>query len=131
MRANPRYYARQLITACLQEPKRVTEIVTRFWQQVLADKRFAWRQRIVQEVDEVWRELTNRHQVTVSSHRQLAPTEQQLIRRELVKKFGPAADVAWDIKPHLLGGLVITVNNEKFDFSLKGTLDSMYYNLVK
>lgn len=131
MRSSPRYYAKQLVAACLEQPKRLGDIVNNFWHMVLADKRFAWRQRIVQEVDDVWQEVTGRSQVKVSSHRPLLPAECDHIMHELIKKYGSNIDFTWEVKPHILGGLVVTVNNEKFDFSLKGTLDSLYYNLAK
>ena len=131
MRLSPRLYAKQLVVACLAEPQRVNELVNKFWQRIWLDKKFSWRKSIVQEVGSVWHELTRRAEVKVSARRQLHPVEQKFIGNEITKKFGQDVDIRWEVKPHILGGLVVTVNNERFDFSLKGNLDSLYYNLVK
>ncbi len=130
MKVNPRYYAKQIITEALKAPTRQGEIIERWWRQVLKNKHFSWRQRIIQEVNEVWHSLTGERQVLVATSRELNLREQKEIVNDLKKAIVEKFTVAWQVKPHLLGGIVITVDGERFDFSLKRRLDKLYYRLI-
>jgi F0F1-type ATP synthase delta subunit len=131
MKLTPRYYATKLIAACFNNPKNIKQEVDNFWQTVLANKHFSWRKRIVQEIDGVWQGLTGRDQVKIWSARELTTTEKQSLVKTLHKKIDKEAEFEWFVKPHIMGGIVMTVNDERFDLSVKGRLDSLYYNLIK
>ncbi len=131
MKLSPHYYARNLVTSCLKDSKNIKQIVDNFWIQVLKNKHFSWRKRIIQEIDTAWRDLTGKQQVKILSAQELSDTEKQHVIKSLHKIVDQGADFEWGVKPHILGGLILTLNDHRFDLSTKGRLDSLYYNLIK
>ncbi|MFH1111466.1 MAG: F0F1 ATP synthase subunit delta, partial [Patescibacteria group bacterium] len=122
MKISPRYYAKQLISDVLRQPANKDKIIDCLWQQVLKNKHFVWRKRIVQEVNDVWHSLTQEHQILITTGRELNTQEQKGLVSSLKKSVPGEFTVEWQVKPHLLGGVVVVIDGERFDFSVKGKL---------
>ncbi|MFH1866540.1 MAG: F0F1 ATP synthase subunit delta [Patescibacteria group bacterium] len=131
MKKTPRLYAKQLVVQALKQPSKLETIVSDFWLMVLKNKHFGWRKRIIQEIDQIWHESTGEPQVEVITGRELKPDEQQVIKEQL-EQISPTKmfTITWLTKPHLLGGVVVTINGVRFDLSLKGKIDKLYYQLA-
>lgn len=131
MKLTPRLYAQRFVLAVLREPARSEEMAEALWRRVLADKHFGWRQRIVQEVADVWHQQSGQRRVEVATARDLEPGERSAIMAQLAAALGERLSYDWVTKPHLVGGAVVTVDGERFDCSVKGRLDSLYHALTR
>ncbi len=129
MKKTPRYYAKELLTAVLKNPSDCELLITRFWQQMLINKYFGWRRRILQEIDDLWYELTEQTKVIVTTSRELSASEKQIIIKQIKTSLPNDCYIDWQLKPHLLGGVIITINGERYDLSFKGQLDKLYFKL--
>lgn len=129
MKRSPRYYAKQLLTSVLNKPSGLDELVSAFWHQVIVNKHFSWRQRIIQEISGLWHELSGQDKVEVSSVRELSEHERKDIAKSIKNITSHEVCITWQVKPHLLGGVIVTINDERYDMSFKGQLDQMYFKL--
>ncbi len=129
MKRTPRTYANELLTEVLQTPTGYEAIISKFWQRVIINKHFGWRRRIFQELDDLWHEVTGQIKVVVATGRELSATEKQTISKQIKNSLAADCHIDWQLKPHLLGGVMVTINGERYDLSFKGQLDKLYLKL--
>lgn len=53
------------------------------------------------------------------------------LKEKLEKFYNSKIKITEEIDPQLLGGGVLTVGNQQFDFSIKGKIDRLYQYLIK
>ncbi len=131
MKYTPRTYAQAyLTTIASHKPGEVNKITRNFWQLVWRHKHFNWRYQIISEIKKLWLEQHNLVEAEVASARPLAAGVALELKKTLALLADSEVEINSVIKPHLLGGVVVTMNNTRFDASLKGRLDNLYNHLA-
>lgn len=74
-------------------------------------------------------ELTSGETAQITSALPLTPVEQDDIKRSLMSKIGPDAEIKFKVNPSILGGLVIRVGNKVMDGSVAGQLEGLRKSL--
>ncbi len=127
MKYSPRHYAQAYLDLTANVAKSdLINLTKNFWQLVYKHKRFAWRHKIMKEVVNLWNERQGIKSVEVSLGRAVDDKQLQNLQAMLGKNFGKEVELKTSIKPHLLGGLVLQVDDTRLDASLKGRLDNLY-----
>lgn len=131
MKLTPKIYAAALVGAVEgATPAEVTKAAKRLWLMVWQHRHWSWRQRIINEVADLWRRRHGQRLATVSTAKPLTVSEHTALTKSLTQHLGSKVELATVVKPHLLGGAVITIEDERFDASLKGRLDALYHALA-
>lgn len=73
--------------------------------------------------------LTSGETAQITSALPLTPVEQDDIKRSLMSKIGPDAEIKFKVNPSILGGLVIRVGNKVMDGSVAGQLEGLRKSL--
>ncbi|NMC14855.1 MAG: F0F1 ATP synthase subunit B [Chloroflexi bacterium] len=73
--------------------------------------------------------LTSGETAQITSALPLTPVEQDDIKRSLMSKIGPDAEINFKVNPSILGGLVIRVGNKVMDGSVAGQLEGLRKSL--
>ena len=69
--------------------------------------------------------------VKVSSAVPLTKQEQAALRGKLEARFGQGLDLAFEVEPAVLGGVVVRVGDQLIDGSVKGKLDALAQTLAQ
>jgi ATP synthase F1 delta subunit len=81
--------------------------------------------RIKQRFDELWAEAKKRLEVTVTSAVELDERVVDKIGEEVARQTGRKIDLATEVDPDVLGGLVLRVGNMVLDASLHSKLERL------
>lgn len=131
MKYTPRTYAQAyLATIASHKSAEVSKITRNFWQLVWRHKHFNWRYQIISEIKKLWLEQHGLVEAEVASARPLTAGVVRDLKKILSLFTGSEVEINSVIKPHLLGGVVVTIDNTRFDASLKGRLDNLYNHLA-
>ena len=126
MKVTPRSYAEAYLELAERvAPKGLSDLAHEFWNLVARQRRFAWRKRILHEVEELSRERSGRVLVEVTTAREGSGEIIKTLERGLAKGLGKEIEVRSQVKPHLLSGVVVEVGDKRYDASLKGRLDAL------
>ncbi len=126
MRLTPRHYAEAYLVLAEQvHARQLPELARRFWELVARERKFAWRKRIMLEAGELQLVRSGGTKVFVQTAREPGPDMKRLIERGLAKSLGKAVEIEYAVKPHLLSGAVIEMDDRRYDGSLKGRLDAL------
>ncbi|MFA4818541.1 MAG: F0F1 ATP synthase subunit delta [Patescibacteria group bacterium] len=132
MKYSARTYAQAYLLAVAG--KSVTEIGNisrRFWELVWRHKHFSWRQPITAEIQKLWLEHHSLTAVDVATARPLTEAVRKELSQALAELVQKQVELVNSIKPHLLGGTVLTIGDTRLDASLKGRIDDLYNHLTK
>ncbi|MFZ5391139.1 MAG: F0F1 ATP synthase subunit delta [Patescibacteria group bacterium] len=130
MKYTPRHYAEAYLDLSKdQSVKDLISLTKNFWRLVYSHKRFTWRNKILQEVIKLWNERQGIKRVELALGRQVVDNDLEVLRDQLSQKLGKEVELNTVIKPHLLGGLVLQIDDSRWDVSLKGRLDKLYTSL--
>ncbi|MBU1039408.1 F0F1 ATP synthase subunit delta [Patescibacteria group bacterium] len=130
MRYTPRHYAETYLELSKnQSPTGLIKLTKNFWQLVYRHKHFTWRDRIIKEVERLWNEHQNIKPIELTLGRPTTDKILESLSQELSKKLDKEVELKTVIKPHLLGGAILKIDDTRFDASLKGKLDKLYLNL--
>ncbi len=98
------------------------EKVERFLFLLLRKGRVALLPKIVEELIRLKREKEGIKEAYVRSAVLLTPEERERLSRALEKRFRERIILREEVDPSLIGGLIVEVNGEMIDASLKGFL---------
>ncbi len=65
----------------------------------------------------------------VTSALPLTKKEEEIVKKDVLKKLGGKGDVDFQVDPNILGGLVVRVGDKVLDGSVSGQLTSLRQNL--
>jgi F-type H+-transporting ATPase subunit delta len=131
MKLSPITYANAYLSAARKTTAtKLPELANKFWQVVWKHRHLSWKRRILLEVERLWHEQEEKVVVEVSTAKPLSDTARAHIKRQLKSSLNKDIELKEIIKPHLLSGIIITLNNRRYDASLKGRLDSLYQKLA-
>lgn len=131
MKVNPVTYARAYLSAVNSVPvAKRDEVARNLWQAVWRRGHFKWRNNILSSVRALIREQKGIMLAEVSTPRELTESQKNHLADQLSKSSGRSIELACTVKPHLLAGLVVTIEDERYDASLKGRLDALYNTLA-
>lgn len=126
MKITPTFYAQAYVSAVTGvAPVELKKIAHRFWQTVWRHKRFTWRKEILRQVQRLEREQAGVIDLQLASARELTSEALQDLTKKFEKVLGARVYLDVVVKPHLLSGFVITLNDIRYDVSLKGRLDAL------
>ncbi|MDP3986047.1 MAG: ATP synthase F1 subunit delta [Candidatus Veblenbacteria bacterium] len=131
MKITPTDYARAYLAAIARAAAAERVQVTRnLWQAVWRRGHFTWAKRIVEQVHQLLRQQAGTVVVEVVTSRALSEAQQGSLRRDLARAVGKPVELACAVKPHLLGGVVVTWDDRRYDASVKGRLEALYRALA-
>lgn len=130
MKITPTHYAKAYLAAVKDLPARRTEIAKNLWQSVWHRGHFKWAKLIVTQVEQAIRLDEGKVLVEVATPQPLTEAAKKKLIQTYTQSLGQPVDLLCLIKPHLLAGAVITVNDRRYDASLKGRLDALYRTLA-
>ena len=126
-----KFEEKQVVLEELCQRMQAAPILRDFLNQLLKNNRAILLPEISQAFSELADEQKGIQQVRVSSAKQLGPSEQDQVKRELTQTLGQAVDVLFDIEPQLIAGLRIHIGSRVFDNTVLGRLASMQDQLTK
>ncbi len=131
MKITPKDYAKVYLSAAQSVPsaERV-KIASNFWRLVWRRGHIKWKHQILSEVRSLERIQSGLKLVEIYTPRDLDKKQKDNLVSELQKSIGQPVELVCTVKPHLLAGVVITFDHERYDGSLKGRLDSLYKKLA-
>jgi F-type H+-transporting ATPase subunit delta len=131
MKFSPTTYANAYLSAAHQTTAaKLPELANKFWQVVWKHRHLSWKRRILAEVERLQHEQEGKVIVEVSTAKPLSDTVRAHIKRQLKSSLNKDIELKETIKPHLLSGIIITMNDRRYDASLKGRLDALYQKLA-
>lgn len=131
MKLTPKTYAAAYVAAAQNTTAReLSKVAARFWNLVWRRHHWAWRNKIIEQVGALWREQHGVELVTVTTAKPLTTEAKSKLQRALTKQLDKKVEIESVVKPHLLGGMIITIGDRRVDASLKGRLDSLYHALA-
>lgn len=131
MKINPTHYARGYLAAVSSSPvSKHREIAHRFWQTVWQRGHFKWYKKILESVRVLVREQQGIKLAEVITPQELSESKKNHLTSEIKRAVGQPVDLSCSVKPHLLAGMVVTIDDKRYDASLKGRLDSLYKTLA-
>ncbi len=127
MKFNTATYARAYLSAVSQVPAaKRAEVAHNFWQAVWRRGHFKWRKNILGSVRDLLRQQQGIKVAEVLTAKELTAEQKNSLTKSLSKASGQSIELVCSTKPHLLAGMVVTIDDERYDASLKGRLDSLY-----
>jgi F-type H+-transporting ATPase subunit delta len=81
--------------------------------------------RVRRAYEELWREENKLLQVQVTSAVKLDPQTIESIGDRIAEQTGRKIDLSADVKPHILGGIVVRVGNSILDASVRNRLEQL------
>lgn len=131
MKITPKIYAQAYWTAATSVPQnKLSKIAENFWRVVWRHGHFKWRRQIMEELRVLVRQKSGLKLVTVAVPREMTAEQRQNFIDKLQQALKSGVELAYLVKPHLLGGLVLTVEDERYDASLKGRLEALCRRLA-
>lgn len=130
MKTTPKTYAQVFVKATQGKPKaEVAKLTAGLWQLVWRKKHWGWRHDIIKAIAAEYDVQNKILPVEIMTARELTDEELKKVQHSLEKSIGQKVEMESCVKPHLLAGIVVTVNDKRLDASLKGRLDSLYRRL--
>lgn len=102
-----------------------------FLRLVLDHDRFNLIHDIARMYERLLKERTGQRSVDIYAARPLVPDVKEKIRKAVETYVGRAVELYEKIDPNLLGGFVITIDDLRFDGSVRGALERLKSELVK
>lgn len=131
MKISPTTYANIYLSVARETTAaKLPELASKFWQVVWKHRHLSWKRLILLEVERLWHEQKNRVVVEVSTAKPLSDTVRAYIKRQLKFSLNKDIELKEITKPHLLSGIIITMNDRRYNASLKGRLDALYQKLA-
>lgn len=131
MKISPTTYANIYLSAVRETTAaKLPELASKFWQVVWKHRHLSWQRKILLEVERLWHEQADEVVVEVSTAKPLSDTARTHIKRQLKSSLNKNIELKEIIKPHLLSGIIIAMNDRRYDASLKGRLDALYQKLA-
>lgn len=131
MKFNPTTYARAYLSVVSETPAtKRHEVAKNFWQAVWRRGHFKWRRNIVASVQDLIRQQKGIKVAEVLTAKELTDEQKNNLTKSLTKASGQTIELVCSTKPHLLAGMVVTIDGKRYDASLKGRLDSLYDTLA-
>jgi F-type H+-transporting ATPase subunit delta len=81
--------------------------------------------RVRRAYEELWREENKLLQVQITSAVKLDPHTVESIGDRIAEQTGRKIDLSTDVKPHILGGIVVRVGNSILDASVRNRLERL------
>ncbi len=107
-----------------------SQLTRNFLRVVLAN----YRMRLVQEIREAFRKITNDRlgiaQVKVFSASRLSEAEREALRERFARLTQKQVEVEFHVNPALLGGILAQIGSTVYDGSVRGQLDRLRERLV-
>jgi len=131
MKLTAKTYAKAYLQAVGEAPiNQQRAMANNFWQIVWRHGHFKWHKNILASLKELLREQKGIKLAQVITAKPLdAPAEHELMSK-LTQATGYNIELVQTVKPHLLAGLVVTIDDNRYDASLKGRLDALYSKLA-
>lgn len=102
-----------------------------YWVWTIIDKNFYHRfHYIAQTCREIYQILFKVTRVKITSAHELSEAQMDTIKNFFEKKLKLKIDIAWHIKPDLIGGLRIQVNNKSYNNTYRIKLESLKKQLL-
>ena len=102
-----------------------------YWVWTIIDKNFYHRfHYIAKTCREIYRLLFNVNQIKITSAHNLTEAQMNMIKDFFEKKLKLKIEIAWQIKPDLIGGLRIQVNNKIYNNTYRIKLESLKKQLL-
>ncbi len=102
-----------------------------YWVWAIIDNNFYSRfHYIALSCREMYHNLFNVTRVKITSANELSEAQMDKIKDFFEKKLHQRIDVAWHIKPDLIGGLRIQVNNKTYNNTFRSKLDMLKKELL-
>ena len=131
MRFTPTTYAAAYLGAAQDSSATELKAVTsRFWALVWRHRHWGWRRKIIDQVVRLRQAQAGVRGVELSVAKPLSDSATAKLKRELEKAVGQEIELNVTLKPHLLAGIVLTIDDTRYDASLKGKIDSLYHTLA-
>jgi len=131
MKYTPRLYAQAYLNAASTTPvKDLPALTKNFWRLLWRHKKFSWHKRIIKEFIQLWNEQSGIKTVQIATSRPLDKATADRLTQAIAYSLKQAVEANFIIKPHLLGGTVVQIDDRRFDASVKGRLDSLYSTLA-
>ncbi|HAO81845.1 MAG: ATP synthase subunit delta [Parcubacteria group bacterium GW2011_GWD2_43_10] len=131
MKINPTYYARAYLAAVASAPvAKRHEIAHNLWQTVWRHGHFKWYKKIIANVQVLIRQEKGIKLAEVLTPQALSETQKNTLATEIKKAIGQPVELVCSVKPHLLAGMIVTIDDKRYDASLKGRLDTLYKTLA-
>ena len=127
MKMQPQQYARAYLSAVASVPPAKRHQVARnLWRAVWRRGHGKWSKHIIVAVQQLIRERSGIVLAEVATPQPLTETQKSNLSRQLAKAVGQPIELVCAVKPHLLAGVVVTIDDRRYDASLKGRLDALY-----
>ena len=131
MKINPTYYARAYLAAVTSVPaSKHHEIARNLWQTVWRHGHFKWYKKILASAQVLARQQKGIKLAEVATPGVLSESQKSHLAAEIKKAIGQPVELVCSVKPHLLAGMIITIDDKRYDASLKGRLDALYKTLA-
>lgn len=131
MKISPHQYARAYLAAASDSSPAKREIIAKnFWQLVWRRGHMKWSKTILSNVKTLLNEQHGVQSAQVITPQALSDSQKSHLANQLSKAVGKQMQLEYQIKPHLLAGMIVTINDQRFDASLKGRVDSLYSALA-
>ncbi|MBC7327996.1 ATP synthase F1 subunit delta [bacterium] len=109
----------------------MSEKVERFLYLLLRKRRIFSLPGILEEIQRMVREKEGISEAYVRSAIPLTPVEKERLIKALEKRTGRKIVLKEEVDPSILGGLVVEVEGDMLDYSLKGFLSRLHEHLSK
>lgn len=109
----------------------LTECVERFLSLLLRKRRIAQLPNIMEEILRLKMEREGVGEAYVRSAVPLTPEESEKLRNALEKRFGKKLILKEEVDPSLIGGLIVEVEGNMIDVSLRGFLQRLRSQLIR
>ena len=131
MKINPTYYARAYLAAVASAPVAKRHATAdKLWQTVWRHGHFKWYKKIIANVQVLIRQEKGIKLAEVLTPQALSETQKNTLATEIKKAIGQPVELVCSVKPHLLAGMIVTIDDKRYDASLKGRLDTLYKTLA-
>lgn len=131
MKIRPNQYARVYLSAVSEAtPAKRQEMAKNFWSMVWRRGHMKWSKNIIASVEQQLRDKHGVKLAEITTPQQISEVQKKHITNQLTKATGKDIELVCHVKPHLLAGMVVTIDDERYDASLKGRLDSLYSTLA-
>lgn len=123
MKYSPKIYAGGLLSA-MEEKKPSSGMVSNFLNILRRNGDFYKLPEVLREAEILMRKTQKITKIEVVGARSFGSG----FKQKLTDRFGPKADISFSIKPELIGGVVIKLDDETvIDASVKRRLDKLFF----
>jgi F0F1-type ATP synthase delta subunit len=131
MKSTPARYAQIYLTAASKLPSaKRGEVARTFWQMVWRQGKFKWSRQILAALQQLLRKQKGVVLAHILTPQPLNDSQKHALISQLSQAINKPVELDCQVKPHLLAGMVVTVDDKRYDASLKGRLDSLYTALA-